>query len=271
MGRLQVLVATMNQTDFSLIEKMNIRADVIIANQADYEAVTECAFGPYHAKMITTRTKGVGVNRNIALQAADAELILFADDDVVYQNGVFAEILKAFDESPQADLIVFGADYTKAGEVYLQRHYRTKKCYIWNSMQFGAAFLAARRQRLFEKNLVFSELFGGGCIYGSGEDSLFLKNCLDKKLTLFSHELVIGENSKDESTWFHGYDKKFFFDKGAWTAAAFSKAKHLMKWYFMLRLCRLSQIPFSKMLHCFNQGLRGYAARRPYSEEQGNT
>lgn len=266
MGRLQVLVATMHQTDFSLIEKMNIQADVIIANQADYEAVNECSFGPYHAKMITTRTRGVGVNRNIALQAADAEIVLFADDDIVYQADIFSGVLKAFDEIPQADLIVFGADYTKAGEVYLQRHYQTKKCYIWNSMGFGAAFLAARRQRIAEKNLLFSELFGGGCIYGSGEDSLFLKNCLDKNLTLFSHELVIGKNSKDESTWFCGFDKKFFFDKGAWTAAAFPKIKHFVKWYFLLRFWRSSQISIFDMLRQYNRGIQYYGLSRPYSE-----
>lgn len=31
--KLQVLVATMNQKDFSLFEKMNIQCDVIFANQ----------------------------------------------------------------------------------------------------------------------------------------------------------------------------------------------------------------------------------------------
>ena len=35
MSELQVLVATMHQRDFSLVEKMNIRCDAVIANQAD--------------------------------------------------------------------------------------------------------------------------------------------------------------------------------------------------------------------------------------------
>ena len=35
MKKLQVLVATMHQKDLSLVEKMNIRCDAVIANQAD--------------------------------------------------------------------------------------------------------------------------------------------------------------------------------------------------------------------------------------------
>ena len=271
MGRLQVLVATMHQTDFSLIEKMNIRADVIIANQADYEAVSECSFGSYHAKMITTRTRGVGVNRNIALQAADAEIVLFADDDICYKDDAFNEVLRAFDTLPQTDLIAFGADITKNGAVTRQIRHPIRRRHIWNSMAFGAAFLAARRESVCEKKIAFSELFGGGCMFGSGEDTMFLKECLANKLVLFSHSYVLGSCASDVSSWFEGYREKYFYDKGAWTAAAFPKTKFLMKWYFMFRLRKLSQIPFKKMLYYFNLGLCGYAARRPYSEELSNT
>ena len=37
MNHLQILVATMHQTELSLAEKMNIRCSAIIANQADRE------------------------------------------------------------------------------------------------------------------------------------------------------------------------------------------------------------------------------------------
>ena len=39
MGKLQVLVATMNQCDVSLVEKMNLNCDAVIANQADREEI----------------------------------------------------------------------------------------------------------------------------------------------------------------------------------------------------------------------------------------
>lgn len=267
MSKLQVLVATMHQTDFSLVEKMNIHANVIIANQADEESVREMQFEGFTAKMITTKTRGVGINRNIALQAADAEIVLFADDDIVYRDDAFQQIEGAFCDLPKADLITFSADFTKNGKVYLQRRNPTKQCRVWNSMQFGAAFLAARRQTIAEKRLEFSTLFGGGCIYGSGEDSLFLRDCLKHGLRLYSHDFVIGSCAKDESTWFTGYNEKFFYDKGAWLAAAFPKSHFLLKWYFLLRHKHVTELSLSEMRHQMNRGIRGYRTRIPYSEK----
>ena len=39
--KVQVLVATMNQKDHTLLEKMNIQSDVIVGNQCDYNLVEE--------------------------------------------------------------------------------------------------------------------------------------------------------------------------------------------------------------------------------------
>ena len=55
--KLQVLVATMKQKNFSLLDKMNIRCDAVIANQADHNEIVskDTAFGK--ATMITTTSK----------------------------------------------------------------------------------------------------------------------------------------------------------------------------------------------------------------------
>ena len=74
MEKLQVLLATMNQTDLSIVDKMNLRCSAVIANQADREEIRTEG----HVKMITTGTRGVGLNRNIALLAADGDILLFA-------------------------------------------------------------------------------------------------------------------------------------------------------------------------------------------------
>ena len=76
----------MNQADLSIAEKMNIRCDAVIANQADREEITNKETDYGVVKMVTTPTRGVGLNRNIALLAADADVLLMADDDVVYQH-----------------------------------------------------------------------------------------------------------------------------------------------------------------------------------------
>ena len=60
----------------------------------------------------------------------------------------------------------------------------------------------------------FSLLFGGGARYSNGEDSLFLHDCLKKGLHLYAGTDEIGEEVYRESTWFKGYNEKFFTDRG---------------------------------------------------------
>ena len=114
MPELQVLVATMHQTDLSLWEKMNIGCDAILAYQADREEVTCRQTEQGTVKMITTTTRGVGLNRNIALLASEAEYLLFADEDVVYYDGAAREVCEAFRENPRADVLIMSVPSTPA-------------------------------------------------------------------------------------------------------------------------------------------------------------
>ena len=96
--RLQVLAVTMHRKDWSIAEQMNIRCEAVVANQADRdETVTrDTDYGVW--KMITTSTRGVGTNRNVALDAADGDILLLADDDVVYRDDMPERVLTAFAE-----------------------------------------------------------------------------------------------------------------------------------------------------------------------------
>ena len=60
---------------------------------------------------------------------------------------------------------------------------------------------------------MFFQNFGGGCIYSSGEDSLFLKACFERGLKVYSNAYVLGSCCKDVSSWFRGFNEKYFYDK----------------------------------------------------------
>ena len=124
MSRLQVLCATMHQTDFSKIAEMNIHSDVIFANQADRTELAEHSFGHYTAKMVTTSTRGVGINRNLLLSYADAEICLMADDDVCYNDDYAETVLAAFDRHPNADIILFNLTSGSSERRIYQNHKR---------------------------------------------------------------------------------------------------------------------------------------------------
>lgn len=265
---IEVLVATMGQEDCSLAEKMNIQTTAVIANQCDRWGYDESNDGKI--RMITTATSGVGRNRNFALQLAKADILLFADDDQIYYNGTLKGVLDAFEHFPDADVIFFGLDMTRNGEVFDKRRNKVRRVYLWNSLRYGTARMAIRREAVIQKRLAFTTLFGGGCPYGSGEDTIMIRDCFRAGLRAYSHDYVLGSCAKDTSTWFAGFNDKYFYDRGAMLACAFPKAKHLIKWYFALKSHRKTGVPVQKIMKQMNRGIQGFKNLCPYTEAETN-
>ena len=261
---LEVLVATMGQTDLSFIEKMNITHNAVVANQCGRWRIDQDQEGK--VQMLSSDTRGVGINRNFALQLATADILLFADDDITYYDGALQGVIDAFEQLPDADMIFFGLDYTRDGEIFDHRRNKTKRLHIWNSLRFGAARMAVRREAVEQKRLAFSKLFGGGCPYSSGEDTLFIIDALRAGLRLYSHSHVLGKCAKDSSSWFSGYDDKYFYDWGAMLCCGFPKLKGLLKWYFAAKLSKKSQVPLGRIVKLMNRGMKGFPQLQSYSE-----
>lgn len=262
MEKLQVLLATMNQSDFSIVEKMNLRCGAVIANQAGREEIRSQG----SVKMITTATRGVGLNRNIALLAAEAEYVLFADDDVAYNDDMETAVVRAFEENPRADVLIFGMDMVKGGQVVEKRHLKKKRLHVWNALRFGTCRIAARRSALLRCNITFHQMFGGGCPFSAGEDSLFLKACFDRGLEVYAHDYVLGQCCKDSSSWFVGYNQKYFYDKGVLVRYLFPKAYPVMGAYFALRFKRKTELGAVKRLKLVYAGIRGGKTMKKYEK-----
>ena len=262
MDRLQVLVATMHQKDLSIAEKMNIRCGAVIANQADRNEIQVEG----DSKIITTTTRGVGLNRNIALLAADADILLFADDDVVYYDDMAQSVVTAFQENPKADVLVFGLDIVKNGCIIERRRLKKRRLHVFNAMRFGTCRIAVRREALLRANIMFNQNFGGGCPFSSGEDSLFLKACFDRGLKVYAHEYVLGTCAKDTSTWFVGYGEKYFYDKGVLMRYLFPRVPHLMALYFAIRFKRETDIKVGRRIRLMLEGVHGGKSLQQYQK-----
>lgn len=264
MKELQILVATMHRKDFSLVEYMNLRSDAILANQTDIDDIRTEEFPFGTVKIISTTTRGVGLNRNISILAADAEILLFADDDITYRDDAADRVTAAFQENPKADVMIFSMDYTRDGEVIERRHLKKKRLHIWNAMRYGACALAVRRSAILRGNLLFHPLFGGGCLYGSGEDSLFLRDCFKKGLGVYSHDYVLGICRRDSSSWFSGCDEKYFYDKGALMGFLFPRLSRLMVLRFALCFKKPTELSCLRRIRWMMAGRRGGKKLCPY-------
>ena len=108
-------------------------------------------------------------------------------------------------------MIIFDLTYPEGGRKPIRR---IRRLGILGCMRFGAARVGARLASLREKHITFSTDFGGGTKYGSGEDSLFFRDCLREGLRIYAYPAVIGHLRPEPSSWFTGYNEKYFFDKG---------------------------------------------------------
>ncbi len=214
--RIEILCATMHQTDFSKYKEMNIvDCDVIYANQAGVFAYNEMKTPENTVKMLTTATIGVGKNRNFALALASGEILLLADDDLQYEPDFAENVLQAFQLFPDAEMIMFGTKYARNGRVYKSRLPKNGKLSLFKALRYGTCAIAIRRDAVLKHNLHFSELFGGGCLYSYGEDTDFITQCFKNRLKIYSYRAIIATTNKDMSTCYTGYGEKYFFDKGA--------------------------------------------------------
>ena len=231
---LQVLVATMHRTDHSLLDKMNIQTDAVIVNQCDEDRVESFERNGHRVLWINTRERGVGRSRNRAILAADADILLFADDDVVYEDGLEQTVGGYFAAHPAAALVTFNLTSLnpERPEPIVRADYRLR---LWNCLKFGAFRIAVRREAILRHTLFYSLCFGGGAPHRAGEDNLFITQCLQRGLTGYAAAVTIGTVAQTESTWFAGYDDTYYRDRGALFSVMYGGRASLMLLLFELR------------------------------------
>lgn len=256
MDSIQILVATMNQTDFSKVEQMNIKSDVIFANQANRTAFEKKDYNDFNAQMITTETRGVGVNRNLALLYATGDILLLADDDMVYADDYVTKVKNAFRRHPDADAIIFNIE-TIGAKTNRRINVKESKVAIYNALNYGAARIAIKHNSLLRERICFSTCFGGGSRYSAGEDSLFICDMLKHGFHIYTSADVIATVDQTTSTWFCGYTEKYFYDKGVFYGVAFRKLAIFMCLQDLIRHKDKYDISYKKILYYFRIMLKG--------------
>lgn len=210
--KLQVLVAAVNKQPQVLADSMNLQTDAVIVNQCDSYSYEEFYRAGKRIQCLAMKERGVGLNRNTALLHATGDIVLFSDEDICFYDDYREKVLSAFAENPDADIITFNFKVHETRATYYNKEERRIRWY--NYGRYPTFAVAAKLEALRKANVSFSLLFGGGAKYSNGEDSLFLRDCLKAGLHLYTSMAEIGEEVYRESTWFQGYNEKFFVDRG---------------------------------------------------------
>ena len=254
----ETLIVTVDRQDHSFAEQMNIQTKVLIGNQCSKDAVERFCINGNDAVCYCTSDRGVGINRNLLLDRAEADICVLADDDLRFVDGYPETAVRAFTECPDADVIVFNL-IEKEPRRYVNTCIRRIRGH--NYSRYGAARIALRRESINAAGIRFSPYFGGGAKYCSGEDSIFLRDCLEKGLKIYAVPYALAEIDQDsDSTWFHGYTEGFFYDKGALYACLHGAAwrPYIIRFVLRRRKKIEGQISFCKALSSAFRGAEDY-------------
>lgn len=211
--KLTTLISTMNLVDeIKLLNKMNIQTDSLIINQNDKIDYRSIINDGKLCEIYTFNEKGVGLSRNSGLMRINSDITIIADDDVRYFDNYAKKVEEIYKKYSDSDVIIFNLREKETNRYQIKKKFNVNR---FNYMRFGAARFTFKTQSVTKNNIFFNIHFGGGTDISAGEDVLFLKECLDKKLKIIAVPVYIGELlTERESTWFEGYNEKFFKDKG---------------------------------------------------------
>ncbi|MBR2274595.1 MAG: glycosyltransferase family 2 protein [Lachnospiraceae bacterium] len=255
--RLQVLLSAMNLKTEAYIDTLNITSDAVVVNQtkAQKEASENTAAQSdgsgeilsierirreningekQEVVFIESSERGLSRSRNMAIQNATADICILCDNDVEYVPGYDRLILKAFEKNKDADLIVF---FIKRKERSAPIFKTERKMGYLSVLKIFSPEIAFRRESV--KDIPFHPLFGAGARYFMGEENLFLYECLKRKKKILYVPVQLAELREEESSWFQGYDKRFFVSRGANYAAMSRRFSTLLILQFAIRKRKL--------------------------------
>ena len=177
---LQVMICTFGKNGIERVAAANHPhtdgVEYLISWQTDGETELPRALLRDDFKIVRSDTKGLAVNRNIAISKATAPILLVSDDDVVYSKEWLAAIIDAFDTHKEADIIAFR--YTSSGN---NKYYPSASVSLDTPPKgyFVSSIEIAFRKDAIKGKIWFNENFGVGAMFPSGEEDIFLRDCLD--------------------------------------------------------------------------------------------
>ena len=225
--KVEVLLSVMNLNKKDL-DKFNITTKCTVINQTNKEKNEKYK----NFNIYSYQGKGVSNSRNIGLEKSSEDILIFCDDDVVFNNDYDKIILKEFKNNPKADVIMFNFDVKNRKKRIIKKR---KRLHITNSLNYATYNIAVRRKSILKNKIKFDPLFGPGAKYNNGSDTMFIKEIYKHKLKVYSSPEFLGVAYNNKSTWFKDYNEKYFFNKGVLFTAINKKLRHLLCLQYLIR------------------------------------
>jgi len=228
--KIEAIVTTMHQTGIDKYNEMHLTTDAIIANQTNKNLFEDFVVDDKKVRLVSTATRGTGKNRNFGFLFAQADIIHFADDDMIFEEGYEQTVLDYFEKYPDAEALIFNIISLNQNRQIMQ-HGRERRIKFKHVKRNGICGMFFKADVLSKFNLWSSIYFGPGAVHSSGEDSMLLKDFLDAKRVVYIIPVLVAKVKQEESSWLEGFNEKFFIDRGALLAALYGRNAKLISLY----------------------------------------
>ena len=128
-------------------------------------------------KSIMLSSKGVAKSRNQALLHCDTEYLLFADDDITFNNSGIESAVLYFENHPECDLLLLQA-VNPAGQLRKRYPIKAQKLTKFNSAKAATYEMMVRTSTAKNLGIKFDENFGAGAENYLGDEYIFITDLL---------------------------------------------------------------------------------------------
>ena len=250
------LVSAVNQNIEELVKGICLETDAVVVNQCETDDSGSLDVNNHKVYWRKMNARGVGLSRNTCIEMTpECDIALFTDEDITYDEGYSKLILDEFMKHPEADVLLFNVRVCDARRTYWNDEFG--KINMFNYGRYPAYSIAIRHNKLKESAIKFPLEFGGGAKYINGEDSVFLHDCLEAGLHIYKTPVCIGEEAERESTWFSGYNDRFFISRGALYVRLYGKLALFRAYVFLLRhRYMFKECGFGRAIRLMKQGMK---------------
>lgn len=193
--------------------------------------------------------KGLSLNRNRSMKVSIGDICMVTDDDIVFKPNAYKEIMKSFEELPDADIITFKAEFPD-GKQYKKYKNTISKHTKRSCMRVSSFEIAYKRKSIDKANLRWDENFGlGGNPYTNHMENIFMVDSIDKGLKGFLYPKTLIVHPFINSGF--NYSEHMVFSKGAAFQRMFGNLGYLLNMLYALKKFRdySSQMTLTKF--CF--------------------
>lgn len=192
----------MNRNNFDFLKAMFVSCNfeelnILIINQTTENQLLVSDF--LNVRVINSFEKGLSKSRNLGLKNATKDILVIADDDVVYKSDFITTIILAFN-TLNAQVIQFQIENFSN---ILFKNYKNRnklKCTSFDCFSMMSIELVFEHKFLIENDIKYDEKFGLGSEHQFGEENILLHDILKKDGIISYYPITIAQHKNETST-----------------------------------------------------------------------